>query len=378
MLSSWDDFPLHQDALPILQPVDGDPTRYDRYFFHGYDVDAGAIFVVALGIYPNREIIDAAFVISQGGAQRSVFASGRLDAATRRTEVGPIRVEVIEPMRTLRVVVDAPEQGLAADVTFTARSVPVLEPRQRLQDRLRVVMDTCRFTQFGGWDGTMRSGEDDFVVRDWDGTRDRSWGIRPLAGATPAAPATGGQPGIFWAWAPVQFPSRSVHVALSEAPDGLPTLVGSAAVARTSGDDVLPESGGLVTHARDVQASFAWIPGTRVARRASFRLVQLGGRDDLTVDLEPVAKVFMRGAGYLNFDWQQGAWHDEVAVGGERLVHGDLDPATDFTLLHVQHVCRVTSSLGEQGVGVLEHLVIGPHLPSGFADIMDGAPEVET
>lgn len=370
MLSTWDDYPIHQDALPMLQPVDGDSTRYDRYFFHGYDVERGAIFVVALGVYPNREIIDAAFVISADGEQRSVFASGRLDARTRTTRVGPITVDVVEPMQRLRVTVNAPDQGLSASLVFTARTVPIQEPRQTLMDRLRVIMDSCRFTQFGGWSGSMSSGGTVFEVDDWAGTRDRSWGIRPLAGATPAAPAVNGSPGIWWTWAPMQFPDRCFHVALSEDPVGLPTMRGSAVAPKLSaGDDPIDASG--VLHARDVRASFDWATGTRVVEAAEFTFVQVGGAADVTVNLEPVAKVFMRGAGYLNFDWHQGSWLDEETVGGEHLVHADLDLATDFTLLHVQHVCRVTSSDGEAGVGVLEHLAIGPHAPSGFAEFMD-------
>ncbi len=371
MLSPWDDYPIHQAALPILQPVDGDTTRYDRYFFHGYDVDRGAIFVVALGVYPNRQIIDAAFVISADGEQRSVFASGRLDAAGRSTRVGPIAVEVDDPLRRLRVRVDAPEQELSADLVFDARTVPVLEPRQTMMDRERVIMDTCRFTQFGTWAGQMASGGVSFEVSAWAGTRDRSWGIRPLSGATPAAPAVAGAAGIWWTWAPLQFEDHCVHVALSEDPAGLPTLRGMAVVQDLGDGDVQGTAG--ITHARDVAATFSWVPGTRVARDAEFLLREVGGSDDLLVRLEPVAKVFMRGAGYLNFEWAQGSWHDELAVGGEHLVHDELDPATDFSLLHVQHVCRVTTGAGRDGIGVLEHLAIGPHRPSGFEDVMDGS-----
>jgi hypothetical protein len=29
---------------------------------------------------------------------------------------------------------------------------------------------------------------------------------------------------------------------------------------------------------------------------------------------------------------------------------------------------------GREGIGVLEQLVIGPHAPSGFRSIIDGAP----
>ncbi len=362
MLSTWDDYPIHQAALPVLQPVDGDTTRYDRYFFHGYDVERGAIFVVALGIYPNRSIVDAAFVVSADGEQRSVFTSGRM-TQDRATTVGPVTVEIVEPLRTLRVVVDAPEQGLRADLTFTARTAPVQEPRQTMMDRSRIIMDTCRFTQFGSWDGSVRSGDDDFEVRSWSGTRDRSWGIRPLSGATPAAPATDGAAGIWWTWAPIQFDDGCVHVALAEDADGTPTLRGATHVPLLDADTE-------PRHARDALMDIDWNGAARVAERARVTLRDRPGEDELQIMLEPVTKVFMRGAGYLNFDWAQGDWKGETEVGGEHLVHADLDPVTDFTLLHVQHVCVATASDGRVGRAVLEHLAIGPHAPSGFDDFM--------
>jgi hypothetical protein len=41
-------------------------------------------------------------------------------------------------------------------------------------------------------------------------------------------------------------------------------------------------------------------------------------------------------------------------------------------MLHLQNLCRVESR-GKVGTGVFEHLVIGPHEPSGFNSILDGA-----
>jgi hypothetical protein len=35
----------------------------------------------------------------------------------------------------------------------------------------------------------------------------------------------------------------------------------------------------------------------------------------------------------------------------------------------------VTATWGErEGIGVFEQLVLGPHAPSGFTDLLDGAP----
>jgi hypothetical protein len=56
----------------------------------------------------------------------------------------------------LRVLVDADAHGLRADLTFTARTRPVEEPRFVHCDGDRVVFDYTRMTQWGAWEGMGR------------------------------------------------------------------------------------------------------------------------------------------------------------------------------------------------------------------------------
>ncbi|HVM39755.1 MAG TPA: hypothetical protein VM618_03115, partial [Acidimicrobiia bacterium] len=67
MLTPFDDYPIHQTPLPVAHPVGGDPNHYDRYFFNGYTGDL--YFAVAMGLYPNRGVIDAAFSVVHDGIQ---------------------------------------------------------------------------------------------------------------------------------------------------------------------------------------------------------------------------------------------------------------------------------------------------------------------
>ena len=53
-----------------------------------------------------------------------------------------------------------------------------------------------------------------------------------------------------------------------------------------------------------------------------------------------------------------------------------LSEVDDAHTLHIQACCEthMTGSLGERrGHGVLEQLIIGPHKPSGFTELMDMA-----
>ena len=76
---------------------------------------------------------------------------------------------------------------------------------------------------------------------------------------------------------------------------------------------------------------------------------------------------------YSHPEWPHGVWKGELAIGGESWACDDVDPLA-FENLHVQQVMRVRRADGRTGIGVLEQFAIGPHGPSGFRDLFDGAP----
>ena len=127
MLTSFDDYPIHQASVPVAHSASGDINQYDRYFFNGYSRDGSLYFAAAMGLYPNRHVADAAFCVVLDGKHHSVFRSQRapLDRADATT-LGPIVVEVVQPLQVLRLKIDAPDQGIRAELTFTGREVVVL------------------------------------------------------------------------------------------------------------------------------------------------------------------------------------------------------------------------------------------------------------
>src|SRR3546814_13861485 len=109
-----------------------------------------------MGRYPNRSVVDAAFSVVHDGVQRSVHASGRAPLDPIDTSCGPVRVEVVEPMRVLRVVVDADVHGVGCDLTWRSRTVAVEEDRFRRLNGTRTIMDSTRLTPFGKGGGWVR------------------------------------------------------------------------------------------------------------------------------------------------------------------------------------------------------------------------------
>lgn len=370
MLTPFDDYPIHQTPEPIAHPFSGDRNHYDRYFFNGFDRDGGLFFAAAMGLYPNRQVIDAALSVVVDGVQHAVFASGRIPLDRTRTRIGPLAVEVVEPLRVLRVTADAESLGIEADVTFTARTQAIEEPRSRSIDGTTLRSDVTRLTQWGAWQGTVRAGGTSFTVEPGRvlGIRDRSWGVRGVGEPPGGAPRPGGS--FFWLWAPLHFEDHCTHLALNDDSQGRHIYQSASIIPVLGLGDPPFGQPERVEHMREVDVQIAWQPGARRARTAALTMRPWRGEPE-TIELTPLLTFQMLGIGYLNPEWGHGLWKGEETTGSATYKLAELDPLAPHHL-HVQQVVRATHA-GQQGIGVLEQLVLGPHAPSGFTGARDGA-----
>jgi hypothetical protein len=113
------------------------------------------------------------------------------------------------------------------------------------------------------------------------------------------------------------------------------------------------------------------------SRRLASAVIHYAGQAGASLRLEPDGRHFyMSGVGYTHPVWGHGRDHGELEVAYDELRPADLnDNAPEH--LHIQALTRaVLTENGQerQGFGVLEQLLIGPHAPSGFTSILDGAP----
>lgn len=360
MLNRFDDYPIHQTPEPLAHAADSSRNFYDRYFFHGYTKTADLYFAVAMGLYPNRQVMDASLSVVRGGRQHSLHASRRAPLERSETRVGPIELDVEEPMRVLRVRARADGDGPSGELVFRARSEALEEPRTIRQHEGRVFMDSTRFTQFGTWSGELVVDGERIEV-DALGCRDRSWGVRPVGEPPGGAPNAPGQ--VFFLWAPFQFEDTCLHMGLFEDERGL-RWHGHGVIAPTL------DAAGESEEMRSIAHRVRWRTGTRRSEGADLDWVRADGRVE-TLALEPLLTFQMRGIGYLNPEWGHGTWKGEEVSGSEVWTLKDLDPL-DPRNLHVQQLCR--ARWGErEGIGVMEQLALGPHAPYGFRSLFDGA-----
>ena len=364
-LSPLDDYPVHQIAEPIRRTGTSDRNFYDRYYFNCHPSSDELFLVTGMGQYPNLGVQDAFAVVQHDGVHRVVRASRELGADRADTSVGPFRVEVLEGLRRLRVVLESNEWGLDFDLMWEGAIPATEEPRHFIRRRERVLFDTCRLAQTGRWTGAVRiDGHEIAVTPDrWWGSRDRSWGVRPVGEAEPAGIHAADEPQFWWLYAPMQFDDFSVLVICQEEPDGR-RIVEEAVRVWSFGSGGKAESLGRVEHDLEFE------PGTRTPRRATFSFSSV----DWTVAVEPVLPLHVGvGTGYgLDADWRHGMWQGPLKVEGLSL---RLDVPEDAARLWgiVDSVARFETSDGAVGHGLFEYLFLGPHDRYGWKTF-DDAP----
>ncbi|MGW2587703.1 hypothetical protein ACWCYZ_41680 [Streptomyces virginiae] len=362
-----DEYPIHQAPLSMKHVVSGDRNAYDRCIFHVFDHAGRAVLILGLGVYPNAGVIDAYATLRVGDELLAVRASDALGDDRMNLSVGPLSITVDVPLKqlTLRCAADpADPHGLSYDITWTAEFPAVWEPHhvQRRGDRL--MLEGRRFVQAGQATGTIRAKGEEFTLTpgEWTGTRDRSWGVRPIPGEEGGRAAEEYRPeGFHWLWIPVCFEDRFIMVIAQEDADGHRTL--NEAV------QVFPEGSGR----HDVQLGWPhteirYRPGSRHPERAVVHLTD-PSRKPLELGVEILnSSPLAVGAGYPPAgDWQHGTWQGRG--WSDRRVYDLSDPAAHPMAAFgvTDHSARFTLD-GQIGHGIFEHGSFGRHDPSGFAD----------
>jgi hypothetical protein len=373
MLSKFDDYPIHQTPEPLAHHVSSDRNVYDRYWFNGYSDDGSFYFGIGAAIYPNLGIMDCGFSIVRDGVQHAFHGSRRAPREPSEIVVGPFRIDILEPMRRLRVVLADNETGMACDLTFEPRTANVQEGRQTLHRGARVLMDATRFDQFGRWKGEIRYAGQSLRIDPARvyGTKDRSWGVRPIGTQDPGGAPSYELPQIFFLWAPLQWKDRCSLVGVFEDAHGrMWHWDGVVVPAYGSADEIPGVEDPRTQHLLAVEHRLTYASGTRRAAAAEITMIEPGNVRSV-VTLEPLLCFRMKGIGYTHAEWGHGMWKGELALAGESWRCDDLDPMA-LDNQHIQQVVRARCG-NEKGIGVLEQICFGKHARYGFKEFLDPA-----
>ena len=232
----------------------------------------------------------------------------------------------------------------------------------------RVTLDAQRFAQVGSWAGRIVIDGEEIAVDPsvWIGSRDRSWGIRPIGEAEPAGrPADPPFEGMWWLYIWMAFDDFGIVVIIQEAPDGFRSLNDCTRIWRD----------GRVEQLGWLRVKIHYRSGTRIPtgghhrghRRRRCDAASMWSRNCRCRSTSAAATAATRtgstGRGRAKFT--------------ERLTYDMTDPAiigrSGFGV--IDHVGRARCHDGDkasEGWGLFEHGALGRHDPSGLRRLADG------
>ncbi len=180
MITPLDESPWHQLPTTFDHVGPSDPRFFDRVWFAATDPSGNGTLQFTLGVYQNMNVVDGGFVVIAGGRQHNVRASRQL-RPRYETVCGPLQIQVVEPLRHIRLRV-APGDHTTAELDWIAELPPEEEPQHFARRDGRVIEDYCRFDQIGTCRGWFDAGSGRRNVDGWWACRDHSWGVRERVG----------------------------------------------------------------------------------------------------------------------------------------------------------------------------------------------------
>ena len=130
-----DDYPFHQHPAPFNTPATSDSKYSDGYWFAFYA--AAWYFVSVLRLHPNVNAIDGAACAVHEGRQHCVRFSRALRPAYDDVRVGALALELLEPLKRLRLTLGDNPSGISFDVEFEAQAPPFVEERYQTSSTAR-------------------------------------------------------------------------------------------------------------------------------------------------------------------------------------------------------------------------------------------------
>jgi len=363
-LTRLDDYPWHQTTAPFPLPSTSDPRFNDGYYWGFYSKGCFAYF--GMRLYPNTNVLDGYAGAVADGEQRTVRASRALRPRVDELKVGPLQLEVQEPMARQRLTFDESGTGIAFDVSVEASGPPFFEEPHVHHRRGRLLNHVLRYTQLCRVDGTITIDGELRAVQRWYGVRDHSWGIRESMG--PPIPLRGtepnrGDPRAMRLWLPWEIEGQQGLIALHEDSDG--NLIDF--------EGVLRDGDGPEVEIVSARHAFEYTPGTRRLERGGFAVTTAAG-DEHEFTFKVVAgPLSPQGFGYVR-GWQDGQ-PPGVYRGAEHVEFDRFrvdDPATIAGPEHValerrmgvsEYPAVVVHADGRRGMSQIEHPVFKPYRP---------------
>jgi hypothetical protein len=179
-LNDFDDFPFHQVPTPFNVVGTSDVHFNDGYWFATFA--EGWYLACGLRLHPNTNVMDGFVGLARDGEQHVMRASRVLRPRNTELQVGPLQVDIVQPMQRCRLTLEDAPIDLSFALELEARDRPLLEAPYHNRRYGHLVNDLVRYTQVCRASGSLRWRGTEVAVDGWDAIRDHSWGVRANMG----------------------------------------------------------------------------------------------------------------------------------------------------------------------------------------------------
>ena len=200
----------HQIPEPFPNVLHFHPDWRESLFFIMHEREKpGDVLILTLAHFAARQEMDSLQLGRVGDSPIMARHVRKVDGDQDDFRVGPITIDVVEPLKKIRLVAAPSDQTpVSFDITFTARTAPYQLRRGTMKAKYEVIWDQSHMFQSGVYNGSYTHNGKTNQIDNWWGQRDHSWGVRSHARCP------------LWMWMPIQLEEGMLSVWHWEYPNG--------------------------------------------------------------------------------------------------------------------------------------------------------------
>ncbi len=314
MLTRFDEHPLHQITDSFASVMATDKHWNDGHYICLCDTDGRIALIGLVRLYTNNDVIDGFVCVRHAGRQYNIRLSRRLRPDIDTFGIGPLRIDIVEPMETVRLTLEENEHGIACDLICRTTAVPYEDQPTLTRQGGRFVASRAVYEVVGTVEGTVTVAGETFTATPdkWFFFRNHSWGSMPGRGGPRehgAPPATPRRTRGLRQWVLFRMPDHGGFYQTMDAPDGTRRS--------QEGAILLPDSQLAVAEIEHELEFYA--DGPKRLKGGRFSLTDESGVTR-AYEVEELGWVYCQGGGYFggfNDGLGQGVWRGEYHVEGE-------------------------------------------------------------
>lgn len=184
MLLGIDEYPFHQTTQTFAAVAGSDPSWNDGHYVCVADQAGSVALTSNVRLYANNDVLDGFVCLRHDDKQYNVRFSRRLRPDMERLGVGPLSLDIVEPLQEVRLRLDDTDQGIKLDLTCHTANTPYMGPIETRRIEGRLLSERATYELTGECEGWVEvAGKRIELGRSSTSFfRNHSWGFQPGRG----------------------------------------------------------------------------------------------------------------------------------------------------------------------------------------------------